>query len=149
MWLYAPNGTAAQRWLLADPALPRAVDDGSYRVASSLDGGMAVSASASGCSLSSGAGALTFERDGATGLYRISSGGALLTESGDRAVLAGPDGSASQLWRVSACEGGYAIVSASGMALDDYAQSTAEGNRVWLYAPNGTAAQRWLLAETQ
>ena len=149
VWLYAPNGTAAQRWLLADPALPRAVDDGSYRVASSLDGGMAVSASASGCSLSSGAGALTFERDGATGLYRISSGGALLTESGDRAVLAGPDGSASQLWRVSACEGGYSIVSASGMALDDYAQSTAEGNRVWLYAPNGTAAQRWLLAETQ
>ena len=144
VWLYAPNGTAAQAWLLADPALPRTVEDGSYRVASSLDAGMGVSASASGCSLSSGAGALAFERDGATGLYRISSGGSLLTESGGRAVLAAADGSASQLWRVSACEGGYAIVSASGMALDDYAQSTAEGNRVWLYAPNGTAAQAWL-----
>lgn len=108
---------------------------------------MAVTASASGCSLSSGAGALTFERDGATGLYRISSGGALLTESGDRAVLAEADGLASQLWRVSACEGGYSIVSASGMALDDFAQSTTEGNRVWLYAPNGTAAQAWLLAD--
>ena len=129
-------------------ALERIIDDGAYRVASSLDGGMAVAASASGCSLSSGAGALTFERDAATGLYRISSGGALLTESGDRAVLAGPDGSASQLWRVSACEGGYAIVSASGMALDDYAQSTAEGNRVWLYSPNGTAAQAWLFAKS-
>ena len=148
VWLYSPNGTAAQAWLLADPAVPRAVEDGAYRVASSLDGGMAVAASASGCSLSSGAGALTFERDAATGLYRISSGGALLTESGDRAVLAGPDGSASQLWRVSACEGGYAIVSASGMALDDYAQSTAEGNRVWLYSPNGTAAQAWLFAKS-
>ena len=148
MWLYAPNGTAAQAWLLADPALPRAVEDGDYRLATSLDERMAVSASASGCSLSSGAGALSFERDAATGLYRISSGGALLTESGDRAVLAGPDGSASQLWRVSACEGGYAIVSSSGMALDDYAQSTAEGNRVWLYAPNGTAAQAWLLAKS-
>lgn len=128
--------------------MERVIDDGAYRVASSLDGGMAVAASASGCSLSSGAGALTFERDAATGLYRISSGGALLTESGDRAVLSGPDGSASQLWRVSACEGGYAIVSASGMALDDYAQSTAEGNRVWLYSPNGTAAQAWLFAKS-
>ena len=147
VWLHAPNGTAAQAWLLADPAVPRAVDDGDYRLASSLDGSMAVSASASGCSLSSGAGALTFGRDAATGLYRISSGGMLLTESGRSAVLAGADGSASQLWRVSACEGGYAIVSASGMALDDYAQSTDEGNRVWLHAPNGTAAQAWLLAD--
>lgn len=129
-------------------ALEKIIDDGAYRVASSLDGGMAVSTSASGCSLSSGAGALTFERDAATGLYRISSGGALLTESGDRAVLAEADGSASQLWRVSACEGGYAIVSASGMALDDYAQSTAEGNRVWPYSPNGTAAQAWLLVKS-
>lgn len=126
--------------------LEKVIDDGSYRLAAALDARTAVSASASDCSLSSGAGALSLERDGATGLYRISSGGALLTESGDRAVLAEADGSASQLWRVSACEGGYVIVSASGMALDDYAQSTAEGNRAWLYAPNGTAAQAWLLA---
>lgn len=127
-------------------ALERVIEDGAYRVASSLDAGMAVSASASGCSLSSGAGALSFERDAATSPYRISSGGALLTESGDRAALAEADGSASQLWRVSACEGGYVEVDDSGMALDDYAQSTAEGNRVWLYAPNGTAAQAWLLS---
>lgn len=129
-------------------ALEKVIDDGAYHLATALEPGMAVSASASGCSLSSGAGALTFERDAATGLYRISSGGALLTESGDRAVLAEADGSASQLWRVSACEGGYAIVSASGMSLDDYAQSTAEGNRVWLYSPNGTAAQAWLLVKS-
>ena len=48
----------------------------------------------------------------------------------DRAVLAEADGSASQLWRVSTCEGGHAIVPASGMTLDDFAQSTSEGNRV-------------------
>lgn len=58
---------------------------------------MAVAASGSGCSLSSGAGTLSFKLDAATGLYRISSGGALLTESGDRAVPAKADGSASQL----------------------------------------------------
>ena len=58
VWLYEPNGTPAQKWLLADPAIPRAVDDGPYRLASSLDGSMAVAASASGCSLSPGAGAL-------------------------------------------------------------------------------------------
>lgn len=128
--------------------MEKVIDDGPYHLATSLDERMAVSASASGCSLSARAGALAFERDTATGLYRISSGGMLLTESGDQAVLAAPDGSASQLWRVSACEGSYAIVSASGMALDDYAQSTAEGNWVWLYSPNGTAAQAWLFAKS-
>ena len=121
--------------------MKKVIDDGPRRVSSSLDGGMAVAASASDCSLPSGAGALTFERDCTTGLYRISSGGAPLTESGDRAVLAEADGSASQLWRVSACEGGYAIVSASGMTLDNFAQPTSEGNRVWLYAHNGAADQ--------
>ena len=106
VWLYEPNGGPAQAWLLAGPAIPRTVDDGSYRLAAALDARMAVSASASGCSLSSGAGALSLERDGATGLYRVSSGGLMLTESGNRAVLAEADGSASQLWRVSALGGG-------------------------------------------
>ena len=68
--------------------LEKVIDDGSYRLAAALDARMAVSASASGCSLSSGAGALSLERDGATGLYRVSSGGLMLTESGNRAVLA-------------------------------------------------------------
>ena len=107
---------------------------------------MAVSASASGCSLSSGAGALSLERDGATGLYRVSSGGLMLTESGNRAVLAEADGSASQLWRVSALGGGrYSFTSASGLALDDRGQRTSEGNTVWLYEPNGGPAQAWTL----
>uniref|UniRef100_UPI003FEDE3A8 transglutaminase domain-containing protein n=1 Tax=Gemmiger formicilis TaxID=745368 RepID=UPI003FEDE3A8 len=95
--------------------LEKVIDDGSYRLAAALDARMAVSASASGCSLSSGAGALSLERDGATGLYRVSSGGLMLTESGNRAVLAEADGSASQLWRVSALGGGrYSFTSASG-----------------------------------
>ena len=146
VWLYEPNGGPAQAWVPSDPAAPRAVDDGSYRLATALDRGMAVSASASGCSLSSDAGALYLERDGATGLYRISSGGRLLTESGNRAVLAEPDGSSSQLWRVSALGGGrYSFTSASGLALDDRGQRTSEGNTVWLYEPNGGPAQAWVL----
>ena len=44
--------------------LEKVIDDGSYRLAAALDARMAVSASASGCSLSSGAGALSLERDG-------------------------------------------------------------------------------------
>ena len=91
-------------------ALEKVIDDGSYRLAAALDARMAVSASASGCSLSSGAGALSLERDGATGLYRVSSGGLVLTESGNRAVLAEADGSASQLWRVSALGGGDSLM---------------------------------------
>lgn len=124
----------------------KVIDDGSYRLAAALDARMAVSASASGCSLSSGAGALSLERDGATGLYRVSSGGLMLTESGNRAVLAEADGSASQLWRVSALGGGrYSFTSASGLALDDRGQRTSEGNTVWLYEPNGGPAQAWIL----
>ena len=146
VWLYEPNGGPAQAWLLAGPAIPRTVDDGSYRLATALDARMAVAASASGCSLSSGAGALSLERDGATGLYRVSSGGLMLTESGNRAVLAEADGSASQLWRVSALGGGrYSFTSASGLALDDRGQRTSEGNTVWLYEPNGGPAQAWIL----
>lgn len=126
--------------------LEKVIDDGSYRLAAALDARMAVSASASGCSLSSGAGALSLERDGATGLYRVSSGGLMLTESGNRAVLAEADGSASQLWRVSALGGGrYSFTSASGLALDDRGQRTSEGNTVWLYEPNGGPAQAWIL----
>lgn len=126
--------------------LEKVIDDGSYRLAAALDARMAVSASASGCSLSSGAGALSLERDGATGLYRVSSGGLMLTESGNRAVLAEADGSASQLWRVSALGGGrYSFTSASGLALDDRGQRTSEGNTVWLYEPNGGPAQAWVL----
>ncbi len=125
-------------------ALEKVIDDGDYLLASAIDRGMAVSASASGCSLSARAGSLSFERDAATGLYRIYSGGMLLTESGGQAVLASPDGSASQLWRVSASGGGYAVTSASGLALDDRGRGTDEGNEVWLYEPNGTPAQEWL-----
>lgn len=126
--------------------IEKVIDDGSYRLAAALDARMAVSASASGCSLSSGAGALSLERDGATGLYRVSSGGLMLTESGNRAVLAEADGSASQLWRVSALGGGrYSFTSASGLALDDRGQRTSEGNTVWLYEPNGGPAQAWVL----
>lgn len=127
-------------------ALGSVIDDGPYRLATALDDRMAVSASASGCSLSSDAGALYLERDGATGLYRISSGGLLLTESGNRAVLAEADGSASQLWRVSDLGGGrHSFTSASGLALDDRGQRTSEGNTVWLYEPNGGPAQAWVL----
>lgn len=123
--------------------LEKVIDDGSYRLAAALDARMAVSASASGRSLSSGAGALSLERDGATGLYRVSSGGLMLTESGNRAVLAEADGSASQLWRVSALGGGrYSFTSASGLALDDRGQRTSEGNTVWLYEPNGGGPPR-------
>ena len=146
VWLYEPNAGPAQAWLLAGPAIPRTVDDGSYRLATALDARMAVAASAAGCSLSSGAGALSLERDGATGLYRVSSGGLMLTESGNRAVLAEADGSASQLWRVSALGGGrYSFTSASGLALDDRGQRTSEGNTVWLYEPNAGPAQAWIL----
>ena len=128
-------------------ALEKVIDDGPYRLASSLDGSMAAAASASGCGLSSGAGVLTFERDAATGLYRISSGGMLLTESGRSAVLAEADGSASQLWRVSALGAGYTVTSASGLALDVSGADASEGDAVWLYEPNGTPAQKWLLAD--
>ena len=139
--LHEPNAGAAQTWLLADSEIPRTVEDGPYRLVPSLAGGMAVEPAASGCALSSGAGALQFERDAATGLYRISSHGRMLTESGCRAVLAKPDGSSSQLWRVATRGAGYSLTSASGLALDDWGLRTAEGSAVGLHEPNAGAAQ--------
>ena len=62
-------------------------------------------------------------------------------------MLAEADGSASQLWRVSALGEGLSVTSSSGLALDVSGADASEGNAVWLYEPNGTAAQRWLLAK--
>ena len=147
VWGFGPSlGDAAQTWLLTPPAA-RTVDDGTYRLASALDGRMAVSASASGCSLSASGSALTFAYDEASGLYRLTSGGMALTASGGSAALAEPDGSASQLWRVEARDGGWSVTSAaSGMALDCKWCDTSEGAEVWLYPANGSAAQTWALA---
>ena len=139
-------GDAAQTWLLAPPAA-RTIDDGAYRLAAALDGRMAVSASASGCSLSASGSALSFSYDEASGLYRLSRGGLALTAYAGSAALAEPDGSASQLWRVDARGGGWSVTSAaSGMALDCKWCDTSEGAEVWLYPANGSAAQSWTLA---
>lgn len=131
-------------------AIAMVIPDGAYRVTAAAAPHMGVSAGGSGCSLSSSAGALSFERDSATGLYRISSGGKLLTESGRgsgaAAVLDEPDGSEQQLWRLSECAWGYTVTSASGLVLDDRYCETREGNIVWLYEPNGSAAQAWRLS---
>lgn len=127
--------------------LKRTLDDGDYRLAATLDVRMAVSAGASGCSLSASGPALSFAYDEATGLYRLTRGGLALTASGSSAALAEPDGSASQLWRVEARGGGWSITSAaSGMALDCKWCDTSEGAEVWLYPANGSAAQSWALA---
>ena len=139
-------GDAVQTWLLTSPA-ERTLDDGDYRLTSALDCRMAVSAGASGCSLSASGPALSFAYDEATGLYRLTRGGLALTASGGSAALAEPDGSASQLWRVEARGGGWSITSAaSGMALDCKWCDTSEGAEVWLYPANGSAAQSWALA---
>lgn len=127
--------------------LERTLDDGDYRLTSALDCRMAVSAGASGCSLSASGPALSFAYDEATGLYRLTRGGLALTASGGSAALAEPDGSASQLWRVEARGGGWSVTSAaSGMALDCKWCDTSEGAEAWLYPANGSAAQSWALA---
>lgn len=47
--------------------------------------------------LSASAGSLALERDGATGRYRVLSGGFALAEIGRSAVLAAPDGSVEKV----------------------------------------------------
>ena len=150
VWLYEANGSAAQAWKLSSGAIPRVIPDGAYRVTAAVAPHMGVSARESGCSLSGSAGALSFERDSATGLYRISYGGKLLTESGSgngaAAVLDEPNGSEEQLWLLSECAWGYTVTSSSGLVLDDRYCETLEGNIVWLYEANGSAAQAWKLS---
>lgn len=121
------------------------IPDGAHRVTAAAAPHVGVSAGESGCSLSSSAGALFFERDSTSGLYRITSGGKLLTESGRgsgaAAVLDEPGGSEQQLWRLSDCAWGHTVTSASGLVLDDRYCETHEGNIVWFYESNDSAAQ--------
>ena len=52
-----------------------------------------------------------------------------LTATGASAALRELDGSASQLWSVEACDGGWPVTSrSSGLALDVHCRSTREGS---------------------
>ena len=128
------------------PDIPeRTVDDGSYVAASSLAPRLSVEASATP-RLSSGSPRVRLERDAATGLYRVSSGGKLLTDGGSKATFeaAGSDG---QLWLVRADGDGYDLLTADGSrALDVPGGSAYDGAALQLHRANGTAAQRWLLS---
>ena len=97
--------------------------------------------------LSASAGSLALERDGATGRYRVLSGGFALAEIGRSAVLAAPDVSAPQLWGgLSSCGRYYELRSASGLALNLANASAAEGNPARLCEPYGTRDQRRALS---
>ena len=146
VWGYASSlGDPAQTWALTAPAA-QVIEDGQYRIMSSINDSMGVSAFENGCTLSSAAGCLEFSFDADKGFYTlISADGKALTMSGTNLSLATPDGSASQQWSVTAVEGGYAIVNAAtGNALDDRWRDTGEGALVWGYASSlGDPAQTW------
>ena len=100
-----------------------------------------------------------FEKDSATGFYRIKeskSGKCLgLTKSGDMysSNILLKDISASDnslLWKISGSDGAYTIKAAvnDGYCLDVDSASNANGAKIALWAANGTAAQRFSLIST-
>ena len=147
VWGYWPSlGNQAQTWNLQAPEA-RTIEDGTYRVLSTLNPRLAMNTSASGSQMNAGAEAIRFERDASTGYYRLSKNGLELTAKGNTACMAKPNGSGAQLWKVRAVDGGYAIVNAANnMAIDAKWCTAAEGSEVWLYSANETAAQTWALA---
>ena len=150
VWGYESNlGDRAQTWTLKAPE-EQTIEDGEYRVLSGLDSRMAVEISNFGCTLKSSAEAIRFERDDATGYYKLSKGDLSLTADGYTACLAKPNGKGTQLWRVGKTEGGYTITNAAnGMALDAKWCMAMEGSEVWLYSSNATKAQTWSLKEPE
>ncbi len=147
MWLYEPNGTPAQKWLLADPAIPRAVDDGPYRLASSLDGSMARRGLGVGLLAVAGRGR---PQPRARRRHRPLQD-LLGRHAADRVRQVGGAGRGGRLRLPAVARLGpraeYTVTSASGLALDVSGADASEGNAVWLYEPNGTPAQKWLLAD--
>ena len=127
--------------------IPRVVADGEYRVASSLDSGLALARSGSAASLAASGGAVSLEWDESRGLYRVSAGGARLVSRGCSVSFAEGGGSDSGLWRlVDAGDGAFSLVNAaSGLALDVPGGRASEGAALQAYSPNGTAAQSWRL----
>ena len=150
VWGYGSSlGDQAQTWTLKAPE-EQTIEDGEYRILSGLDSRMAVKVSDFGCTLKSSAEAIRFERDDATGYYKLSKGDLSLTADGSTAYLAKPNGKGTQLWKVGEAEDGYTITNAAnGMALDAKWCAAAEGSEVWLYSTNATKAQTWYLKKPE
>lgn len=110
-----------------------------------IDGTAGISASEQGCEMSQAPTRFEFGCSNKTGFYEIRADGKALTMEGPVLSLTSPDGSAPQMWSVTAVEGGYAIVNAAtGNALDDRWRVTGEGALVWGYASSlGDPAQTW------
>lgn len=95
-WAYTSSlEDPAQTWTLAVPST-QTVTDGSFRILSSINDLMGVSALEEGCEMSSAAGCLNFKFDVGTGLYALTSAGNALTMKGAELSLKPSDGSASQ-----------------------------------------------------
>lgn len=122
----------------------RVLPDGQYRLATSLDAGLALRPDGGAAALADSREALGLARDDASDLYRITAAdGTALTYKGGKVPLS-PEGEGRQLWLVRPDGGGYALLTADGsMALDIPGGSAREGARLQLFRANGTGSQRW------
>lgn len=122
----------------------RVLPDGQYRLATSLDAGLALRPDGGAAALADSREALGLARDDASDLYRITAAdGTALTYKGGKVPLS-PEGEERQLWLVRPDGGGYALLTADGsMALDIPGGSAREGARLQLFRANGTGSQRW------
>lgn len=122
----------------------RVLPDGQYRLATSLDAGLALRPDGGAAALADSREALGLARDDASDLYRITAAdGTALTYKGGKVPLS-PEGEGRQLWLVRPDGGGYALLTADGsMALDIPGGSAREGVRLQLFRANGTGSQRW------
>jgi hypothetical protein len=174
LWLYAANGTLAQRFRLGlNPTLTEALrngrtaEEGVYTLASGVADDKVVDISCA--STENGANAQIWSSNGSlaqkfvlgyagSGLYTLETGNAgkyLDVESGGARSgtnvwqYAG-NGTLSQLWYLVRSAATYTIRSAvSGLALDVSGAGRADGTNVQVWDENGSAAQRFALRRAQ
>ena len=129
----------------------RTVDDGAYFVRLAPKQSLSLSATGSGCALTSRASSVRLSYDEATGGYSVAfASGGVLTLSGGSLSAAADEGSASQRWFVTGGGGEFRLSScADGSAVDCRGARYADGNEVWAYAPNGGRAQAWVLEKAE
>ena len=144
VWLYEPNGSAAQLWDIVAPKSE--IESGSYSIVSSVDDSFGIHAG-NQVSLSQQKSELVISSNETTGTYAITNlEGDALTDGKEGLAFKEGTSSLSQEWSIEHRGRGFLVTNvATKRSIDNRCGFIKEGNEVWTYAPNASNAQLWKL----
>ena len=144
VWLYEPNGSAAQAWDIVAPKSE--IESGTYSIVSSVDDSFGIYAG-NQVSLSQQKSELVISFNETTGTYAITNlEGDALTDAKEGLAFKEGTSSLSQEWSIEHRGSGFLVTNvATKRSIDNRCGFIKEGNEVWTYAPNASNAQLWKL----